>query len=883
MDPVRWELVQSLFHDAFDRPEAERTSFLDEACGGDASLRDEVLTLLAADASDAFLLDRGLAGAAHDAFASAAAALPLSEFGAYRVRHLLGEGGMGIVYLAERTDLGSVAALKLLRDAWVSPARRERFTAEQRTLAHLEHPGIARLYDAGTLADGTPWIAMEYVAGEPITSWCRRRHASLAERLRVFRDVCDAVLHAHRHLVIHRDLKPSNILVRDDGTVALLDFGIAKQLESEDRPVDQTRTGVRLMTPAYAAPEQILGEPVGVHTDVYSLGVVLYELLAGCAPFHLEGRSSADVERIVLEQEPVPPSVTSRRSDAVSPVPGLTRAEWGDLDVLTLTAMRREPARRYRSVDALVRDVDHYLRGEPLDARPLGWRYRATKFARRHRRSLAAAGIVLAGLTGLVAFYTARLATARDAALAQAARAERIQRFTLNLFAGDDDAAGPADSLRVVTLLDRGLLDARSLSADPAVQGDLALTLGGIYQKLGKLDRADSLMSAALAWRTRATRGDDAETARALVARGLLRSDQARYAEAESLVTHALAIDRRLYPPTHPDVIAATEALGTVLRERGAYDRAIATFESAVRVRELAGRDTAGLAESLHDLASSHFYAGHLAAADSLDRAALLVFRRVYGARHPRVADVLMNLGAVADEQGRYHDAERYYGEGLAIVRGWYGEAHPETASDLTMLARTYIKEDKLGVADSLLRSALAIRERVYGLSHPQVASTVNELGSLALRRKQYDVAEAAFRRMLAIYESAYGHEHYLQGIAKSNLGSVYLARRDFARSEQSLREALGIFLRTLGPVHLNTGIAHVKLGRTLLQAGRFTDAEHELRTGHDILGEHASPTAVWLRNSRADLATLYDSLRRPADAARFRRELGDTTTTRQR
>jgi serine/threonine-protein kinase len=878
MDPDRWELVQSLFHDALDRPEATRRAFVDDACGDDAALRDEVLTLLAADAGDPFLLDRGLAGAAQEVFAPGTApAMPMSEFGAYRVRHVLGEGGMGIVYLAERTDLGTVAAVKLLRDAWVSPARRERFTAEQRTLARLQHPGIARLYDAGTLADGTPWIAMEYVAGEPITTWCRRRDASLTERLRVFRDVCDAVLHAHRHLVIHRDLKPSNVLVRDDGSVALLDFGIAKQLESEDRPVDQTRTGVRLMTPAYAAPEQILGEPVGVHTDVYSLGVVLYELLAGCPPFQLDGRSSADVERIVVEQEPVPPSVAARRASASSPVRGIDRSEWSDLDVLALTAMRKEPARRYRTVDALVRDIDHYLRGEPLDARPPGTRYRLTKFARRNRRALAATGLVLAGVTTLVTYYTSRLASARDAALAQAARAERIQRFTLNLFSGGDEAAGPADSLRVVTLLDRGLLDARSLSADPTMQGDLALTLGGIYQKLGKLDRADSLMSVALQWRERVARGPDAEMARVLVARALLRSDQARYAEAESLVTRALAIDRRLYPATHPDVIAATQALGTVLREGGTYDRAIATFESVVLARRQAGSDAAELAESLHDLASSHFYAGHLAAADSLDRAALVVFRRTYGERHPRVADVLMNLGAVADEQGRYLDAERYYGEGLAIVRAWYGEAHPETASDLTMLARTYIREEKLAPADSLLRAALAIREHVYGPSHPQVASTVNELGSLALRRKEYDQAEAAFRRMLAIYEKTYGHEHYLLGIAKSNLGSVYLARRDFASSEQSLREALGIFLRTLGPVHLNTGIAHVKLGRTLLQAGRFTESEPELRAGYRILVEHASPTAVWLRNARMDLATLSDSLHRPADAARFRRELSDT------
>jgi serine/threonine-protein kinase len=881
MDSVRWELVQSLFHDATALPEPDRAAYLERACGPDVRLLEEVRELLTADAAEGFLLDRGLAAAAHDVFRPTPA-LPVGEFGAYRVRSVIGEGGMGVVYLAERTDLGSVAAVKLLRDAWVSPERRQRFTLEQRTLAQLQHPGIARLYDAGALTDGTPWIAMEYVEGEPITTWCRRRDASLEVRLRVFRDVCEAVLHAHRHLVIHRDLKPSNVLVRADGAVALLDFGIAKQLEREDASVDQTRTGVRLMTPAYAAPEQILGEPVGVHTDVYSLGVVLYELLAGRGPLELSGRSSAEVERIVLEQEPEPPSIAARHDDAVAPVRGVGRDAWADLDVLVLGAMHKDVQRRYRTVDALVRDIDHFRRDEPLEARKDGARYRAAKFVRRHRGALAAAGIVLAIVLGLVTFYTARLATARDAAIAEAARAERIQRFTLNLFAGGDEAAGPADSLRVVTLLDRGLLDARSLSVDPGVQGELALALGGIYQKLGKLERADSLVGAALAYRSHVTARDDAETARALVARGLVRADQARFAEAESLVTRGLDMARRLRGPVHPEVIRASQALGTVLRERGEYDQAIATFEGVVRAYALAGTDSVGLAESLHELAGAHFYAGHLPTTDSLDHAALGVFRHVYGARHPRVADVLMNLGAVADEQGRYTDAERYYGEGLAIARGWYGESHPETASDLTMLARTYIKEQKLAEADSLLHGALAIRERAYGPSHPAVASTVNELGQLALRSKQYDQAEAAFRRMLAIYRTAYGRDHYLLGIATSNLGSVFLARRDLPRAEATFRDALAIFLRTLPPTHSNVGIARVKLGRALLQREHFTDAERELRAGYEILVKQSSPTAVYLRIARTELATLYDSLHRPTEAARFRTELADTIPARR-
>src|SRR5688500_18568620 len=252
---------------------------------------------------------------------------------------------MGVVYLAERADLGSVAAIKVLRDAWLSPARRERFAAEQRTLAQLNHPSIARLYDADTLPDGTPWFVMEYVEGVPLTAYCETHASTVADRLRLFRDVCTAVLHAHRHAIIHRDLKPSNILVSEDAKVKLLDFGIAKQLESLD--ADQTRTGLRAMTPAYAAPEQVRAGRLGIHTDVYSLGVVLYELLSGRLPFDLADKTPSEVERIIVEQEPERPSAAARRTPAL-PV-GTTRAhsasrpQWADLDVLCLTAMHKDP------------------------------------------------------------------------------------------------------------------------------------------------------------------------------------------------------------------------------------------------------------------------------------------------------------------------------------------------------------------------------------------------------------------------------------------------------------------------------------------------------------------------------------------------------------
>jgi serine/threonine-protein kinase len=465
----QWERLQALFHSAVERPRDQWRSFVDAEASGDRELADRVIAMLEADAGESSMLDQGTVSLASDLFGVSSGAIG-RRIGPYRITRLLGEGGMGVVYLAQRDDFGTQAAVKVLRDAWVSPSRRERFAAEQRTLAQLNHPAIARMYDAGTLDDGTPWIVMEHVEGDPLTDACRARGLGLRERLALFRTVCEAVVHAHQHLVVHRDVKPTNILVREDGTVKLLDFGIAKQLEQLDG-ADRTQTGLRLMTPAYAAPEQIRGTTVGVYTDVYSLGVVLYELLAATLPYDQSTRTPGEVERAILEVEPDRVSVASRGRGITA-----TRAQWSDLDVLVATAMHKEPARRYASVDALIRDIDHFLAGEPLDAQPDSFHYRAARFISRNRRLVAAAAAAILVIAALNVFYTIRLTNARDAAVAEAARTGRIQRFVTQLSQGGDPAAGPAESLHVVTLIDRGVQEARSLTSEPAIQAELFQT-----------------------------------------------------------------------------------------------------------------------------------------------------------------------------------------------------------------------------------------------------------------------------------------------------------------------------------------------------------------------------------------------------------------------
>jgi eukaryotic-like serine/threonine-protein kinase len=454
MTPERWEEIKRLFEAASELPAEERSGYLDAACAADAALRAEVKNLLLADAE---------AGSFIEAPAYEAATKPMGagepagrdgapqRIGAYRLLSELGRGGMGAVYLAERADdeYRRRVAIKLIRRGMDSDEILRRFRHERQILASLDHPHIARLLDGGTSADGLPYFVMEHIEGEPLTDYCDRRRLSVTARLQLFRDVCAAVHYAHQSLVVHRDLKPSNILVTNDGAVKLLDFGIAKLLfASELTPLSlrQTAPGVRLMTPEYASPEQVRGETVTTASDIYALGVILYELLTGRRPYRLTRRSLHEVERIVCEQEPERPSTAISRVEAEVDGAGelhalatpesvsltregsperLRRRLRGDLDNIVLRALSKEPARRYGSAEQFSEDLRRHLTGLPVIARPDTFGYRSGKFIRRHKAGVAAAAaaaLMLAGFGANQTAQSARLARERDRAVA----AERV-------------------------------------------------------------------------------------------------------------------------------------------------------------------------------------------------------------------------------------------------------------------------------------------------------------------------------------------------------------------------------------------------------------------------------------------------------------------------
>jgi len=880
MDERGWQQIQDIFARAVDLPPEAQRAAVEQMYTGDESLKtqvlDNVMDMLAEDRRANPLLDSSLDETARAVLDfGPLPSLVQREIGPYRLLKFLGEGGMGVVYLAERTDIGGHVAIKLLRDAWLSPMRRQRFRIEQLTLAQLNHPGIARIYDSSTLEDGTPWFVMEYADGLPLTEYWSRHGTDARGCLKLILSVCEAVQFAHSHAIIHRDLKPSNILVSEAGDVKLLDFGIAKQLNPEESEEHRTVTGLRMMTLAYAAPEQLSGDAVGVYTDVYSLGVLLYELLTGRLPQrNLEAiAAGGKPEEVEIER----PSAVVRREHPEKRTQ-LTKAEWADLDVLSLKALQPDPERRYRTVDALTRDLDALLEGRPLEARPNKIGYTIGKFARRNRRSLAAIAAMLVLIAATVVFYTVRLQRARNEALREAARTSAIQQFTESLFQGGDKSAGPAMDLKAVQLLDRGRQQAASLGSDPEMQSDMQETLGGIYQKLGKLDLAEPLLVSALAERRKISSGDNRKVAESLVALGLLRKDQGKLDEAETLVRQGMEMSQRTISASNPDAgradsLNAMVALGKVLEVRAKYDQARQVLEAALKLQPQNSDATIATAENLTELANVYFYQGQYDLSEKLNNQSLEIDQRLLGNENPAVAQEFNNLGAIEMNRGNYPASEAYYRRALAITEAWYGTDHPATAANMTALAQPLTFDKKEAEAQSLLESALEIQKRVNGPVNATVATTQNQLGILAFQGKQLDAAQSYFTQARDTWKQLFGDQYPSVAVAYSNLGSVCLEKKDLPCAERMYRDAVSR-LDATSANSLNDTVAHLKLGRALLREGRFAEAEPESLFGYNGLVKQVGPDDRFLKVARTDLAAIYDGLHDAAKAARFRSEL---------
>jgi len=862
MESPRWTRMQALFHEAVAKASAERHAFLQSACEDDPSLIEEVLSMLTEDDTGDSLLDRGLPEIAYEMVGTD---LPPSQaFGPYRLQRILGEGGMGVVWLAERADVGNLVAIKFLPHAGLSPARRERFLQETRTLARLTHPYIARLYDAGALADGTPWFVMEYVDGIPLNLYLEEHPAPIDGQLRLFRKVCEAVQYAHGQTVVHRDLKPSNILVQADGTPKLLDFGIARELQEGQQEGDQTRPGPRFMSPHYSAPEWIRDGQVGLTTDVYSLGVMLYQTLTGSLPEHSATQESAPVP-------PTKPSVAAARGNSALK---LSRAAWSDLDAMCLKAMHEDRAQRYPTAEALVRDIDHFLSGEPLEARPDSATYKLSKFLKRNRNAVLATAAALAILLALIAGFAWRLARARNAALASAAKAERMQRFMLDLFQGNDPDAGPSEDLRVAEVIDRGVLEAQSLNAEPEVQADLYRTLGTMYQKLGKLDKANTLLQ--MAGKRTASSAAIAENQIALA---LLRSEQGKSQEAEKLARQTLAAAQAEGATGKANLTSVESALGHILVASGKYDEGARTLQQALALEEKSTPPPPQYAQDLTGLADAQLYLGHDRDAESLNLRALAINRQIHGENHPSVAENLRNLAQVHQLRGNYKEAIGYAQQAYNVDVAWYGNDNPTTASAMTTLAGLLNQEERYSESEALLLHALAIQKKTYGDRSDHVAYVLNALGALELYRRNFQKAIDYDSQSVEAYRSAVGDGDYRVAVVMGNLASVYGEEKDYPHCEAIMKEVVPRMLKALPADNLNVVFARIRLGRTLMHEKKYSESLAYTLAAYQSLIAQANPTMDYVRGARQDLAIDYEALHQPEQAKKYREELASTSS----
>jgi len=896
MDSTRWERISTLFHAASERSAEEREAFLRQACAGDDALYAEVRTLLAAEPHAGERL-RGLVSDAAKGVSDASVAG--MAVGPYRVVRELGHGGMGAVYLAERADgqFDQQVALKLIKRGMDSDQILARFRMERQILARLHHPNIARLLDGGLTDDGRPFFAMEHVEGEPIDQYCDTRRLPVDERLRLFLDICGAVMYAHANLVVHRDLKPENILVAADGAVRLLDFGIAKVLADEDEPGTLTQAGLRVMTPAYASPEQVRGGTVGTATDVYSLGMVLYELLAGRRPYEIESRSPIDVERVVCQTDPDRPSVrlarttggTAPTADAIgrarrTETRRLRQRLSGDLDAICLKALRKEPRERYGSVEAFAEDIRRHLDGLPVSARAGTVGYRLRKSLERHRALVGTAAAIVVTISSVVAFYTVRLAQERDRARLEAAKASEVAGFLRGLFEVSDPSESRGETVTARELLDEGALRAEEgLANQPAVQATMMRVIGEVYAGLGLGDQARPLLERALE-RHRTLYGDvHEEVAASQTALAVVLQDLGELEAAEPLFREALATRRRLFGPKHPQVSESIGHLASWVETDGDYVEAERLFREALALdRTIYPPNDPHVAASVVKLGGVLRRTGQIPEAEPLLREGLALQRSIYGNRHPDVASTVRNLAALLRDKGVYDESEALYREAIELRRAILGDAHPEVATTLNSYAILLDRKGDTERAIAVYREFIELLDQIYQGPHPSTAAAYSNLAYSLKSVGRLDEAAAAFRRSIEVGERVLPEGHPNRAFPLIGLAGVYRERGRFTQAEPLLRQALELRRAALEPGHRYIGEALSELGACLIGLRRHAAAEALLLEAYDVLLEAEGADAGRTRTAARRLAALYKALGRPEEADRYREEAAEAPAGRE-
>jgi eukaryotic-like serine/threonine-protein kinase len=773
-----------------------------------------------------------------------------TTIGPYRLVQRLGVGGMGEVWRAEQTEpLQRTVALKLIKAGMDTKAVVARFDSERQALAMMDHPNIAKVFDAGETPEGRPYFVMEYVPGLAITDYCDKRRLTIKQRLALFMQVCDGVQHAHQKAIIHRDLKPSNVLVEevDDKPVPkIIDFGLAKATgQSLTDMTMLTEVGAMLGTPDYMSPEQADRNErnIDTRTDVYSLGVILYELLVGALPLESQELREAGMEAMlqkICEQEPLRPSTKLRSlGKSAQDSAGKRREEpqslerhlRGELDWITIKALEKDRTQRYGSPSDLAADIQRHLLDQPVLAGPPSAGYRARKFIRRHRFGVgvaAAAVVLLIGFAASMALQARRIAKERD-------RASRIADFMTQMFTVSDPSEARGNSVTARAILDKASNEIKTgLAKDPEVQSELMFTMARTYASLGLYSVAQGLSATALESRRHLLGPKDSKTLESMTQLGWILDRQGHDDEAEKLIRQTIDQARRVLGPEDPVTLDAMDRLAVILENQGHFDQEEKLLRHLIEIRSRRfGPEDQRTLRSEVNLADALSLEGHTAEAEGMYRKTLEIEQRVFGPEHPQTLATMHNLANRIQEQGRYPEAEDLYRKTLAIAQHVMGPEHPETVSTITTLADTLYYEGRYPEAEKLQREALEIQLRTVGSEHPYTTRTMEGLANVLAAEGRADEAEKLQRQVLEIRQRILGPEHTDTLVSKYNLANVLVGEGHFPEAEKLIRETFEAQTRVLGPENGDTMASKSELANILNKEGRYQEAE---KTAQQVL-----------------------------------------------
>jgi len=811
MDKKRWKNTEAEFDAFFDLSESKKKERLETLREESPQLYEDLKNLLELAENSQNFLEEGRDKYLNTLFKDLAAeSAPETEedfvprkVGRYKLLKPIGRGGMGNVYLAERVDglFERKTAIKFVRTELNNREVKKRFNREKKIQASLDHPSIARLYDASTDEHGVPFLVMEYVDGHPITTYSNENQLSVKQRVELFISVCQAVQYAHQNLIIHRDLKPSNIMVNPEGECKLLDFGIAKLLDQSGDLPELTRSGQQYFSMKYAAPEQIQNRPVNTLTDVYSLGVLLYQLLTGSLPYTItEQTTYGEFERKICD-EPVPkPSSIVRKSK------DLYKQLQGDMDNIILKALEKSPDRRYRSAEALADDLKRYLHNLPVSARPVGVVYRSRKFIQRNKKISSFAAVLLILILSGLYYHTTEISEERDIAEIQrdlaeleAAKTARVSEFVVSLFEQSDPYSSSGKELTVGNILAQGRDRIETLDEAPLVQAEMYMVLARVYRSLAEHETAHNLSGQALTLLENQALPDSVSLASAWTMRAYTLSSLGRYGEAEEAHRQALKLTS---PENKPVMAERLNNLGLAVFSLGRLGESQELLEEALNLRRAELSESAELAASLNNLALVLAAQDKRKEAEPLYRSALEMRQSVLGNEHPTTTYSMTNLATLLDQMNHLEEAEAGYREALRLRRNIFGDDHPAVASVLYQIGWLQSRRGQLDQARVHLEEALEIRSRVLGADHPSTAVILNAVAVVATDMGEVDQAEQWLRRALSIYRSVFGDSHHDIALVIGNLGKTMQVKGNFTEAERLLLQALEMNRRELGMEH---------------------------------------------------------------------------------